>query len=106
MATAPTSHAAKTLRGSAARLPHYRPSRATVALKLEHRRSRIEAETDPMLQHTDLKTLAAAMACSQIVVARRRSRRRLPAGFDAVDVAILEWIAAESRRAGSAVVRM
>ena len=37
----------------------------------------------------DLETLAAVMA--QMI-------RRLPAGFDAVDVAILDWIAAEGRR--------
>jgi len=64
-----------------------------------------------MVQYTDLETLAAVIACSQIVVKHRnpsmRTRcRRLPAGFDEVDVAVLDWIAAEGRRAGSTLVRM
>jgi hypothetical protein len=53
-------------------------------------------------QRPDVETLAAVIARSQIVVARvvARSRmsRRLPAGFDEADVAILDWIAAEGRR--------
>jgi hypothetical protein len=57
-------------------------------------------------QHTDLETLSAVIAHSQIVVADRTSRRRLPAGFDDVDIAILDWIAAEGRRAGRSFVRM
>ena len=48
-------------------------------------------------QHTDLATLSAVIARSQIVVARPPCRR-LPAGFDEVDIAILNWIAAEGRR--------
>lgn len=44
----------------------------------------------------DLETLAAVIACSQIVVAE--PRRRLPTGYDGVDVAILDWIVNESRR--------
>jgi hypothetical protein len=47
--------------------------------------------------HPDVATLAAVIACSQIIVAQ--ASRRLPAGYDDVDVAILEWIAAEGRRA-------
>jgi len=43
----------------------------------------------------DVATLAAVIAHSQIVVAA--TRRRLPAGFDEVDIAILDWIIAESR---------
>jgi hypothetical protein len=48
-----------------------------------------------------LATLEAIIAHSQIVVhAPARPARPLPAGFEAVDLAILEWIAAEGRRAG------
>jgi hypothetical protein len=50
-------------------------------------------------QRSDLEALAAVIARSPIVVARVVARlqpdRRLPAGFEDVDVAILEWIAAE-----------
>lgn len=60
----------------------------------------------PIEQYTDLKTLAAVIARSQILVAHRTARRRLPAGFDEVDVVILDWIAAERRRAGRSLVRM
>jgi|HubBroStandDraft_6_1064221.scaffolds.fasta_scaffold824484_2 hypothetical protein len=48
----------------------------------------------------DLETLATVIARSQIVVADPALRPRLPLGFDEVDVAILDWIAAEGRRAG------
>jgi hypothetical protein len=51
-----------------------------------------------------LETLAAAIARSQIVVAQPAAR--LPAGFDGLDAAILEWIAAEGRRVGGSFVRM
>ncbi len=57
-------------------------------------------------QYSDLETLAAVIARSQIVVAERMPRRRLPAGFDEVDVAILDWIAAEGRRAARSLVRL
>jgi hypothetical protein len=43
-----------------------------------------------------IEALAAAIAHSPIVVPRPATR--LPAGFDAVDRAILEWIAAEARQ--------
>jgi hypothetical protein len=43
----------------------------------------------------DVDTLAAVIAHSQIVVAV--PRERLPAGFDEADIAILDWIIAESR---------
>ena len=49
--------------------------------------------TDP-----DLSTLTAAIAHSQIVVTSAAAER-FPAGFDDRDVAILQWIAAESCRA-------
>jgi hypothetical protein len=52
----------------------------------------------------DVETLATVIAHSQIIVAA--PRRRLPAEFDAVDIAILDWIIAESRYAGRRYVRM
>ena len=58
------------------------------------------------MRYTDLETLAAVIACSQIVVVDRAPRRRLPAGFDDADAAVLDWIAAEGRRAGRSVIRM
>jgi hypothetical protein len=59
-------------------------------------------------QAADLETLTAVIAHSQIVVARALvcAARRLPAGFEAADVAILDWIAAEGRRAGQNLIRM
>jgi hypothetical protein len=51
-----------------------------------------------------LETLATAIARSPIVVAPPLAP--LPAGFDAVDVAILEWIAAEGRPLGRGLTRM
>ncbi len=53
-----------------------------------------------------LATLATVIAHSQIVVASPERALRLPAGFDAVDLAILDWIAAEGRRAGCSLLRM
>jgi hypothetical protein len=49
-------------------------------------------------QRPDLGTLAAVIARSPIIVERATAHCRLPAGFEAVDVAILGWIAAEARR--------
>ncbi len=63
-------------------------------------------------QDTLLETLTAVIARSPIVVAERSARpppparRRLPAGFDEVDVAILDWIAAEARRTGRSLIPM
>ena len=55
----------------------------------------------------ELATLRAVIAHSQIYVpARAGSARPLPSGFDAADLAILEWIAAEGRRAGLRLVVM
>jgi hypothetical protein len=42
--------------------------------------------------------LAETIACSPILVARPAVH--LPAGYAEVDVAVLEWIAAEGRRVG------
>ena len=57
-------------------------------------------------QYTDLETLAAVIARSQILIAVPHPRRLLPAGFDAVDIAVLNWIAAEVRRASDSFARM
>jgi len=59
----------------------------------------------------DLGTLLAVIAHSQIVVLEADREplwrhRPFPAGFDDVDVAVLEWIAAEGRRVGRAVARL
>jgi hypothetical protein len=50
--------------------------------------------------YADLETLAMVIARSQIIVADPALRQLLPAGFDEVDAAILDWIAAEGRRVG------
>ncbi len=56
---------------------------------------------------TDLATLVAAITRSPIVVARPAApARRLPVGYDSVDVAVLDWIAAEGRRIGRSLARM
>jgi len=51
-----------------------------------------------------LEMLVAAIAHSQIVV--EGSAKRLPDGFDNVDAAILDWIAAEGHRLGHSFVRI
>jgi hypothetical protein len=51
-----------------------------------------------------LETLVAAIARSPIVVARPAAR--FPTGFETVDMAVLEWIAAEGRRIGRGFVLM
>jgi hypothetical protein len=66
----------------------------------------VRAETTVDADYTDLETIVAAIARSPIVAARLALRRRLPSGFDAVDAAILDWIAAEGRRAGQNFIRM
>jgi hypothetical protein len=56
---------------------------------------------------TDLATLVAAIARSPIVVTRPAAPApRLPVGYDGVDVAVLDWIAAEGRRIGRSLARM
>jgi len=46
--------------------------------------------------------LATMVTHSQIVVAQpAKPAPHFPAGFDEVDIAILDWIAAEGRRVGS-----
>jgi hypothetical protein len=47
----------------------------------------------------DIDSLLAVIACSQIVLPRRGGALpRLPAGYGAVDLAMLDWIAVEARR--------
>ena len=60
----------------------------------------------------DLGMLAAVIAHSQIVVASTAAGSPplpkyppLPAGFGEVDIAVLEWIAAEGRRVGCQLAR-
>jgi hypothetical protein len=54
-----------------------------------------------------LAALVAVIAHSPIVVCQPPSLAPpLPAGFEAVDLAILEWIAAEGRRAGQRLARV
>ena len=55
-----------------------------------------------------LAVVMALIAHSQIVVAAPKGVAKchsLPAGFDDVDIAMLEWIAAEGRRLGCGYVR-
>lgn len=58
--------------------------------------------------YPDIATLAAMIAHSEIVVREPRPTvfDYLPAGFDDIDVFVLDWIAAEGRRAGQAFVRI
>lgn len=62
--------------------------------------------------HTDLGALVAAIARSPIVVqpggpsGQEGSARRLPVEFDALDVAILDWLAREGARVGRRFARM
>jgi hypothetical protein len=62
---------------------------------------------------SDVATLRAVIAHSQIYVPQiyvlstpAQGARLLPPGFDAADLAILEWIAAEGRRAARRVAVM
>jgi hypothetical protein len=64
----------------------------------------IESATNGQLamkfDRPDLETLIAAIARSPIVATERAfAYAALPADFEKVDVAILRWIAADSRRA-------
>ncbi len=54
-----------------------------------------------------LETLAAMITHSQIVVVQpAKPVSRLPAGFDEVDISILDWIAGEGQRVGRSFVKM
>jgi len=57
-----------------------------------------------MDDRTTIATITAAIARSEIVSSFSPDRL-LPDGFDEVDVAILEWIAAETRRARVTLLR-
>lgn len=62
-------------------------------------------------ERVEVAALIALIAGSPIVVSghsagRVVARRDLPAGFDAIDIATLDWIAAESRRADRRPWRM
>jgi|HubBroStandDraft_4_1064222.scaffolds.fasta_scaffold602293_2 hypothetical protein len=58
--------------------------------------------------YPDIATLAAMIAHSQIVVREppRVEFDYLPAGFDEVDVFVLDWIAAEARRARHVIAQI
>ena len=59
------------------------------------------------MKYSTIEALAAVIAHSQIVVEQpRRPAPRLPAGFDDVDLAVLDWIAAEGRRLGRGLLPM
>ena len=71
---------------------------------LEDLEAAMVTAADP--QFPDLETLATVIARSPIVVRRAVARRRLPAGFEDLDLAILDWIAAEGARARRFLVRV
>lgn len=72
--------------------------RVTTAVKEKAREAMMKLSIDQ--DRVALETLADVIAHSQIVVESVADRAtRLPAGFDATDVAILNWIVAEARRA-------
>jgi hypothetical protein len=51
--------------------------------------------------YPDIATLAAMISLSQIVVPEPLQYLAcFPAGYEEIDIAILEWIAAEGRRVG------
>jgi len=63
-------------------------------------------EQRPDIETLDIAALALAIARSPIVVAQSSGRRRLPDGFEDVDLAILDWIAQEGRRVGRSLIRI
>lgn len=63
-------------------------------------------DTKIVTRFPDVETLAAVIARSPIVLARPKVCRRLPVGFDEADVAVLEWIAVEGRRARGTFLRI
>ena len=57
--------------------------------------------------YPDIETLKAVIARSQIVVPELgKPSPCFPAGFDDLDIAVLDWIATEGRRAGYRLVQM
>ncbi len=59
-----------------------------------------------MSRRTCLETLTEAIASSPIVVPAAPNRPCLPAGFEDIDIAILDWIVTQARRAGRKAIRM
>jgi hypothetical protein len=54
-----------------------------------------------------LDLIIAVIACSEIIAAAPSAKTiSLPAGFDDVDAAVLNWIVAEGRRIGRSFARM
>ena len=58
--------------------------------------------------YPDIAMLAAMIAHSQIVVREppRVELEHLPAGFDEVDIFILDWIAADARRTRHSITQI
>ncbi len=57
--------------------------------------------------YPDIATLAAMVSHSQIVVSDPPQYTAcFPAGYEEVDIAVLEWIAAEGRRVGRGLALM
>jgi len=57
--------------------------------------------------YPDVATLAATIAHSEIVVPQRsRYLECFPVGYEEIDVAVLDWIAAEGRRVGRGIALM
>jgi hypothetical protein len=62
---------------------------------------------DAGIDYHMVETLAVVIACSQIVVTQPHSpMQSLPGGFDDVDIAVLDWIAAEGRSISRRLLRM
>jgi len=58
-------------------------------------------------QYPTVEVLAAMIAHSQIMVTQpAETTPPLPAGFDDIDIAVLEWIAAEGRRLDQSLLQM
>jgi hypothetical protein len=61
----------------------------------------------PGREYSTIETLATVIEHSQIVVVQRgNAAPRLPAGFDDLDIAVLDWIATEGRRLGRGLLQM
>jgi hypothetical protein len=76
-------------------LPQRRLSAASLAFHTGGRPESVGIAHSMDHDQLTVETLLAAIACSPIMIARPAPR--LPAGFDDIDVAILNWIGAEAR---------
>jgi hypothetical protein len=76
-------------------LPQRRLSAASLAFHTGGRPESVGIAHSMDQHQLTVETLLAAIACSPIMIARPAPR--LPAGFDDIDVAILNWIGAEAR---------